>query len=148
MLNRRFYPLMPSRGSVGASGDLASLAHLGLILIGEGEVISQGQRVTGNIALEQAGLQPLHLQAKEGLALINGTHLMEACAILALYDAQALLRAAEIACAMSIEGLMGSHVPLDARIHERRRQIGQQVAAAHLRKLVKDSEINASHQNC
>lgn len=148
MLNARLYPVIPSRGSVGASGDLAPLAHLGLTLIGEGEVHYHGERVTGNAALAQAGLAPLHLQAKEGLALINGTHLMEASAILALADAQTLVRAAEVACAMSIEGLMGSHVPLDPRIHTRRGQVGQQAAAARLRELVKNSEINASHQNC
>ena len=148
MLNARLYPVIPSRGSVGASGDLAPLAHLALTLIGEGEVFYRGERVTGNVALAQVNLAPLHLQAKEGLALINGTHLMEASAILALTDAQTLLRAAEVACAMSIEGLMGSHVPLDPRIHERRGQVGQQVTAARLRELVRNSEINASHQNC
>lgn len=148
MLNARLYPVIPSRGSVGASGDLAPLAHLALTLIGEGEVIYRGERVTGNVALAQAGLAPLHLRAKEGLALINGTHLMEAIAILALADAQTLLRAAEVACAMSIEGLLGSHKPLDPRIHERRGQIGQQATAARLHELVKNSEINASHQDC
>ena len=148
MLNARIYPIIPSRGSVGASGDLAPLAHLGLTLIGEGEAILDEQRYTGEEALQQAGLSSLHLQAKEGLALINGTHLMEAIAILALADAQILLRAAEIACAMSIEGLMGSHVPLDARIHKRRGQQGQQVSAARLRNLVSESEINTSHEDC
>ncbi|HEY1348736.1 MAG TPA: histidine ammonia-lyase [Ktedonobacteraceae bacterium] len=148
MLNARLCPRIPSRGSVGASGDLAPLAHLALTLIGEGEAIYRGERVTGNVALAQAGLDPLHLQAKEGLALINGTHLMEACAVLALADAQTLLRAAEVACAMSIEGLMGSHAPLDPRIHELRGQVGQQVTAARLRGLVEQSEINLSHQNC
>lgn len=148
MLNARIYPVIPSRGSVGASGDLAPLAHLGLVLIGEGQVFVHGERVVGGIALAQVGLSSLHLQAKEGLALINGTHLMESIAVLALADAQTLLRAAEVACAMSIEGLMGSHVPLDARIHERRGQVGQIAAAAHLRELVKQSAINASHQNC
>src|SRR5947199_743761 len=111
MLNARVYPIIPSRGSVGSSGDLAPLAHLGLTLIGEGEVFVEGKRVTGNEALQKVGLTPLQLQAKEGLAIINGTHLMEAIAILALTDARTLLRAAEVACAMSIEGLMGSHVP-------------------------------------
>ncbi len=148
MLNARVYPVIPSRGSVGASGDLAPLAHLGLTLIGEGEAMLEGQRYSGAEALQRTGLIPLHLHAKEGLALINGTHLMEAIAILALADAQTLLRTAEVACAMSIEGLMGSHVPLDARIHERRGQHGQQVSAARLRKLVSDSEICASHHDC
>jgi histidine ammonia-lyase len=148
MLNARVYPVIPSRGSVGASGDLAPLAHLGLTLISEGEAILEGQRYSGAEALQRAGLTPLHLHAKEGLALINGTHLMEAIAILALADAQMLIRTAEVACAMSIEGLMGSHVPLDARIHERRGQQGQQASAARLRKLVSDSEICASHNDC
>ena len=148
MLNARVYPIIPSRGSVGASGDLAPLAHLGLTLIGEGEAMLEGQRYTGAEVLQRAGFTPLHLQAKEGLALINGTHMMEAIAILALADAQTLLRTAEVACAMSIEGLMGSHVPLDARIHMRRGQQGQQVSAARLRKLVSNSEINASHREC
>lgn len=148
MLNARVYPVIPSRGSVGASGDLAPLAHLGLTLIGEGEAMLEGQRYSGAEALQRVGLTPLHLQAKEGLALINGTHLMEAIAILAMADAQMLLRTAEVACAMSIEGLMGSHVPLDARIHERRGQQGQQISAARLRKLVSDSEICASHNDC
>jgi histidine ammonia-lyase len=148
MLNARVYPIIPSRGSVGASGDLAPLAHLGLTLIGEGDAMLEGQRYTGAEVLQRAGLAPLHLQAKEGLALINGTHMMEAIAILALADAQTLLRTAEVACAMSIEGLMGSHVPLDARIHTRRGQQGQQVSAARLRKLVSNSEINASHRDC
>ena len=148
LLNAKVHPVIPSRGSVGASGDLAPLAHLGLVLIGEGEAIYHGKRVTGNLALQQVGLVPLQLQAKEGLALINGTHLMEAIAILASSDAHALLHTAEVACAMSIEGLLGSHIPLDARIHQRRGQYGQQISAAHLRHLVSDSEINASHQDC
>jgi len=148
MLNARICPLIPSRGSVGASGDLAPLAHLGLTLIGEGQAMLEGQRYTGAEALQRVGLTPLQLEAKEGLALINGTHLMEAIAILALADAQTLLRTAEVACAMSIEGLMGSHVPLDARIHERRGQYGQRISAARLQKLVSESEINASHQDC
>src|SRR5437763_3301265 len=148
MLNVRIYPIIPSRGSVGSSGDLAPLAHLGLTLIGEGEVVLEGEHFTGAEALQRAGLAPLHLQAKEGLALINGTHLMEAVAILALADAQNCLRTAEVACAMSIEGLMGSHVPLDARIHQRRGQYGQQISAGRLRKLVSKSEINVSHEDC
>jgi histidine ammonia-lyase len=148
MLNARVHPIIPSRGSVGASGDLAPLAHLGLVLIGEGEAMLDERRYTGRVALEQAGLSPLQLQAKEGLALINGTHLMEAIAILALADARVALRTAEVACAMSIEGLMGSHIPLDARIHKRRGQHGQQISATRLRELVSASEINTSHEDC
>lgn len=148
LLNARISPIIPSRGSVGASGDLAPLAHLALVLVGEGEALYEGQHLSGQEALRQAGLIPLRLQAKEGLALINGTHLMEAIAVLALTDAENLVQSAEVACAMSIEGLMGSHVPLDARIHHRRGQHGQIISAARLRKLVSNSEINRSHQNC
>ena len=147
-LNRGVLPLIPSRGSVGASGDLAPLAHLGLVLIGEGEALYQGQRYDGALALQFAGLEPLHLEAKEGLALINGTHVMEALATLAQADARTLLLTAEVACAMSLEGLMGSHIPLDPRIHTRRGQVGQQQSAAHLRALVAESEVNKSHENC
>jgi histidine ammonia-lyase len=148
LLNARVTPVIPSRGSVGASGDLAPLAHLALALIGEGEAWLDGKRYNGADALHHAGLTPLHLGAKEGLALINGTHLMEAIAVLALADARTLLLSAEVACAMSLEGLMGSHVPLDARIHQVRGQRGQQESAARLLSLVRDSEINRSHQNC
>lgn len=147
MLNARFYPVIPSRGSVGASGDLAPLSHLALTLIGEGEVIYQGEHMKGGNALQEAGLTPLCLQAKEGIALINGTHMMEAIAILSIADAQRLLRTAEVACATSIEALMGNHIPLDARIHARRGQRGQQATAARLRELVKDSEINISQRD-
>ena len=148
LLNARVYPFVPSRGSVGASGDLAPLAHLGLLLVGEGEGFLAGQRVAGAEILQHIELAPLRLQAKEGLALINGTHLMEAIAILALADANTLLETAEVACAMSLEGLLGSHAPLDARIHTRRGQIGQQTSAAHLRVLVRESEIHESHRDC
>lgn len=148
MLNTNIHPVIPSRGSVGASGDLAPLAHLGLVLIGEGEALLDGRRYSGAEALQRAGLAPLQLHAKEGLALINGTHVMEAVAILALADTQNCLRTAEVACAMSIEGLMGSHVPLDARIHQRRGQYGQQISAERLRKFVSGSEINVSHEDC
>jgi histidine ammonia-lyase len=148
LLNQQISPIIPSRGSVGASGDLAPLAHLGLVLIGEGEALYQGQHYKGDEALHLAGLTPLRLQAKEGLALINGTHLMEAIALLAVTDAEMLLNSAEVACAMSIEGLMGSHIALDSRIHCSRGQIGQQICAAHLRQLVSNSEINRSHQPC
>ncbi|GCE48004.1 histidine ammonia-lyase [Thermosporothrix hazakensis] len=148
LLNADIVPVIPSRGSVGASGDLAPLAHLALVLIGEGEAWYNGQQMSGAEALQQAQLSPLHLQAKEGLALINGTHLMEAIAVLTIVDAEALLRTAEVACAMSIEGLMGSHIPFDERIHRRRGQVGQQETAAHLRHLLRDSEIVLSHANC
>lgn len=148
LLNARVTPVIPSRGSVGASGDLAPLAHLALVLVGEGEALLEGERLSGSEVLHRVGLTALRLQAKEGLALINGTHLMEAIAILALADARILLETAEVASAMSIEGLLGSHVPLDERIHQRRGQHGQQICAAHLRALLDDSEICRSHENC
>ncbi len=148
MLNGGIHPVIPSRGSVGASGDLAPLAHLALVLVGEGEAYHNGHRCSGAQALQEVGLAPLRLHAKEGLALVNGTHLMEAIAVLALADAQTLMRTAEVACAMSIEGLMGSHIPLDPRIHQVRGQRGQQISAARLLKLVSSSEINDSHRNC
>ena len=147
-LNREVTPVIPTRGSVGASGDLAPLAHLSLALIGEGEAWYAGERLPAAEALKRAGLSPVTLSAKEGLALINGTHVMEACGALALADALRLTRAAEVAVAMSTEALLGSYVPLDPRIHALRPQAGQPRTAARLRLLLDDSEINRSHANC
>jgi histidine ammonia-lyase len=148
MLNSGVTPVVPMRGSVGASGDLAPLAHLALVMIGEGEAWYAGRRLPGGEALSEAGLAPLTLEAKEGLALINGTHVMEACGTLAVADARRLLRSAEVAVAMSIEVLLGSFVPLDARIHALRPQAGQARSAARLRELLAESEINPSHGDC
>jgi histidine ammonia-lyase len=148
MLNHGVTPLIPMRGSVGASGDLAPLAHLSLVLIGEGEARYEGERLSGGEALRRAGLEPVTLQAKEGLALINGTHVMEACGALGIIDAWRLLRAAEVATAMSIEALLGSYVPLDQRIHALRPGSGQSRTAARLRMLLEGSEINPSHAAC
>ena len=148
MLNQGVTPVVPMRGSVGASGDLAPLAHLSLVLIGEGEAWYEGDRLPGGEALRRAGLEPLSLRAKEGLALINGTHIMEACGALAIADSWRLLRAAEVAAAMSIEALLGSYVPLDARIHALRPQTGQTRTAARLRALLANSQINQSHAAC
>ncbi len=148
MLNAGVTPVVPKRGSVGASGDLAPLAHLSLVLIGEGEAYHGGERLPGAEALARAGLAPIKLGAKEGLALINGTHVMEACGALALADARRLVRAAEVAVAMSTEALLGSFVPLDSRIHVLRPQTGQSVSAARLRALLDESEINPSHADC
>jgi histidine ammonia-lyase len=148
LLNAQVLPLIPSRGSVGASGDLAPLAHLGLALIGEGEALYDGRRLSSAEAMRLAGLEPLELQPKEGLALINGTHLMEALGILTLRDAQALLASAEVAAAMSVEGLMGSFAPFDERIQALRPQPGQAVVAARMRALLAESEINPSHKDC
>ena len=148
MLNHGVTPVIPMRGSVGASGDLAPLAHLSLTLMGEGEAWYDGRRLSGGDALSAAGLKAVTLGAKEGLALINGTHVMEACGALALDDARRLTRAAEVAAAMTTEALLGSYVPLDPRIHALRPQRGQSTTAARMRSLLHDSEINASHADC
>ncbi|HYE85183.1 MAG TPA: aromatic amino acid lyase, partial [Vicinamibacterales bacterium] len=141
MLNRRVHPRVPSRGSVGASGDLAPLAHLALVLIGEGEVLD------GN-NLAAAGLAPLELGPKEGLALINGTQVSTAVLALALAGAERLSRAADIGAAMSIDALMGSWHPFESRIHEPRPYAGQATSADNLLRLLSGSAINASHVNC
>jgi histidine ammonia-lyase len=148
MLNRRVHPLVPSRGSVGASGDLAPLAHIALVLIGEGEVADVDALATGAGALARAGLSPVVLAPKEGLALINGTQPSAAVLALALAEAEQLARAADITAALSIDGLQGSSRPFDPRIHAARGLEGQAVAAANLRALLAGSGINAAHANC
>ncbi len=149
LLNQAITPVIPSRGSVGASGDLAPLAHLALALIGESAVImADGTQLPSGDAFAQAGLVPLALGAKEGLALINGTHLMESMGALALHDGWVLLRAAEAAAALSLEALLGSQVPFDARIHALRPQPGQRATAARVLKLLEGSAIIPSHANC
>jgi histidine ammonia-lyase len=148
LLERDVVPVIPSKGSVGSSGDLAPLAHLALVLIGEGEATVGGERLPGAEALARAGLQPLSLSAKEGLALINGTHLMAAAGGLAVREAARLLDAAIVATALSLEAFKGSTVPFDARLHELRPQPGQQTVATRLRTLLADSPIVASHADC
>ncbi len=149
LLNAGIAPVVPSRGSVGASGDLAPLAHLALVLIGEGDAWDrQGRAVPGAVALRQAGLVPVVLGPKEGLALINGTQPSTAVLALALDAAEGLARAADIAAALSIDALRGSIHPFDARIHEARGLDGQRVSAANIEALMRDSEINRSHQGC
>ncbi len=145
MLNRGLAPVVPEKGSVGASGDLAPLAHLALTLIGEGEVFFEGARLTGAEALQKAGLQPVVLQAKEGLALLNGTQAMHAVGGLALFRAQRLARVADVAGAMSLEALKGTPVAFDERIHRARPHPAQIAVARHLLALLRESEIRASH---
>src|SRR5437764_11655266 len=111
LFERDVIPVVPEKGSVGASGDLAPLAHLALVLIGEGEAFFRGERLPGREALRRAGLEPVVLEAKEGLALVNGTQAMQAVGGLALLDAERLLHIASIACAMTVESLKGSHKP-------------------------------------
>jgi histidine ammonia-lyase len=146
LLNRGAVPVIPERGSVGASGDLAPLAHLALVTMGEGEAWVGGERMPGAAALAKVGLAPLTLAPKEGLALVNGTQAMTAVGALALLRAERLCRVADLAGAMALEGLLGSHRPFLAEVHEARGQPGQLAAAAHLRQLLADSPLNASHQ--
>src|SRR5512138_1167487 len=148
MLDRGVVPVVPERGSVGASGDLAPLAHLALVLVGEGEAVlgDDGVRLRGREALRRAGLAPVALAAKEGLALVNGTQAMTAVGAVALARAEALAGVADLAGAMTLEGLLGSHRPFLPEIQAARGQIGQAAAAAHLRELLAGSELNASHQ--
>jgi histidine ammonia-lyase len=145
MLNRGVHPMIPEKGSVGASGDLAPLAHLALALIGEGESFYKGERLTSDVALERAELQPVTLEAKEGLALLNGTQAMHAVGGLALLRARRLSRVADIIGAMSLDALKGTPAAFDERIHNARPHPGQRAAAEHLRDLLRDSEIRQSH---
>ncbi len=149
LLNHRVHPVVPSRGSVGASGDLAPLAHLALVLIAEGSAIADdGRPFPGRDALAQAGLSPVDLAPKEGLALINGTQASTAVAALTLLGAERLARAADIAAALSIDGLRGSYHPFEPRLHDARPYDGQRTSAANLLALLQDSPINRSHENC
>jgi histidine ammonia-lyase len=146
MLNHRIHPVIPSRGSVGASGDLAPLAHLALALIGEGEVFFRDERVPSLVALKAAGLQPLVLEAKEGLALLNGTQAMAATGGLAVLRAILVAQLFDLAGAMSLEALLGTPTPFDARIHAARPHAGQRAVARHLLELLAESEIRESHR--
>jgi len=146
LLNRGVHPVVPEKGSVGASGDLAPLAHLALVLIGEGEAFYRDERIGGGEALRRAELTPLRLEAKEGIALLNGTQGMTAVASLALYDAQRLVRLADVAGAMSLEALRGTPAAFDPRIQEARPHRGQATVARHLMALLDRSEIRESHR--
>jgi histidine ammonia-lyase len=147
MLNRAIHPVVPSRGSLGASGDLAPLAHVALVLIGEGEATVDGAGPgSGADALSRAGLSPLTLEAKEGLALLNGTQLMAAIGALAHHDALRLAITADVIGAMSLEAMLGTGAAFDERLIAARPHPGQVAAARHLRELVGDSEIWASHR--
>src|SRR5690349_639002 len=148
LLERGVTPVVPSRGSVGSSGDLAPLAHLALVLVGEGEATVDGERLGGAEALSRAGLEPVELSAKEGLALINGTHLMAAAGGLAILAAKRVLDAAIVAVGLSLEAFKGSTVPFDARLHELRPQLGQARVAARLRALLEGSPVVKSHEDC
>jgi histidine ammonia-lyase len=148
LLARDVLPIIPGRGSVGASGDLAPLAHLALALIGEGEAIQDGRRLDGAAVCAAAGFAPLRLEAKEGLALLNGTQVSTALAIDGYERTRRLLEAAIVIGALTVEALAGSHAPFDPRIHAVRGQAGQRVVAAALARLLEGSAIHASHANC
>ena len=148
MLERDVVPVVPSKGSVGSSGDLAPLAHVALVLVGEGEADVEGDRLEGAAALARAGLEPVALEPKEGLALINGTHLMAAAGGLAVRDARRLLEAAVVALALSLEAFKGSTVPFDERLAGVRPHPGAARIAARLRALLAGSEVVASHADC
>jgi histidine ammonia-lyase len=145
MLDQGVTPVIPEKGSVGASGDLAPLAHLALVAIGEGEAFYKGERLAGGEALKRAGIEPLRLQVKEGLALLNGTQAMGAVGALALYRAERITHLADVAGAMSLEALKGTPVAFDERIHAVRPHAGQIAVATHLRMLLEGSEIRQSH---
>lgn len=146
ILERGITPIIPSQGSVGASGDLAPLAHLAGVLLGVGEVsLRSGERVPARVALESAGLAPLALGPKEGLALLNGTQFSTACALAALFDIDTVFQAALVSGALSTEAAKGSDTPFDPRIHALRRHRGQIEVAAALRALMAGSAIRASH---
>ncbi len=146
MLNHRLHPVMPSRGSLGASGDLAPLAHMGLVLIGEGRAEFGGETLDGRKALTRAGLEPLVLEPKEGLALINGTAVMTAVGALAVHDGLALLRDSQVAAALSFEALRGSPAPYEDRYVRLKPQPGAREVAANLRRLLRGSQVVPSHQ--
>jgi histidine ammonia-lyase len=145
MLNRRLHPVVPEKGSVGASGDLAPLAHLALSLIGEGEVFFEAQRMPSAEALRRADLTALQLEAKEGLALLNGTQAMHAVGGLALLRALRVARVADVAGAMSLEALKGTPAAFDLRLQDARPHPGQKAVAEHLLSLMEGSEIRESH---
>jgi histidine ammonia-lyase len=145
MLNRRVHAVVPGKGSVGASGDLAPLAHLALTIIGEGEVFFQGQRMATAEALRRAKLEPVELEAKEGLALLNGTQAMHAVGGLALLRARRLAHLTDVSGAMSLEALKGTPAAFDLRLQEARPHPGQKAVAEHLLSLMEGSEIRQSH---
>ncbi|MBC7186949.1 MAG: histidine ammonia-lyase [Calditrichaeota bacterium] len=148
MANREVLPVIPEKGSVGASGDLAPLAHMALVLIGEGEAFYGGRRLPGGAAMAEAGIAPLRLAAKEGLALINGTQVMTAILALATVEFEQLLKVADIAAAISVEAMLGTATAFDERIHRARNLAGQMTSAHNLRRLLQDSPIVASHRQC
>jgi histidine ammonia-lyase len=148
LLERGVTPVVPSQGSVGASGDLAPLAHMAMVLIGEGEAEFEGAVIPGADALRRAGIEPLILAAKEGISLINGTQAMLAIGCLELEAVQVLTESADVICAMTLDALRGTPRAFDERIHAARPHAGQLESAARLRRLLEGSEIRQSHITC
>lgn len=148
LLNHGVLPIIPEKGSVGSSGDLAPLAHMGLVMIGEGKAMYRDKVLDGRVALSAAGIEPIALEAKEGVSLINGTQPMTAIGALAVNDAMDLIRNACVAASLSLEALRGTRVAFDHRIHSVRPHRGQNDIARVLLDLLRDSEINRSHANC
>jgi histidine ammonia-lyase len=148
LVNAEVYPCVPQKGSVGASGDLAPLAHMSVVLLGEGEVLHQGRTLPGREGLRIAGLQPFTLGAKEGLALLNGTQASTALALEGLFAAEELFAAAMVSGSLCVEAALGSRRPFEALIHEVRGHQSQIDAAACYRHLLAHSEIEISHKNC
>ena len=148
LLEHDVLPVIPSQGSVGASGDLAPLAHMALVLIGEGEARVKGKVLSGAEALAAVGLEPVERGPKEGLALLNGTQVSTALALEGLSSAQRTFQAAVVAGAMSVDAVRGSDTPFDPRIHALRPHYGQQKTAELYRQLLAGSEIRASHLDC
>ncbi|MGE5677122.1 MAG: histidine ammonia-lyase [Pseudomonadota bacterium] len=144
MLNCGVHPIIPEKGSLGASGDLAPLANMVLVMLGEGEAIYQGVRMSGKEAMEKAGIKVVELTSKEGLALINGTPVMTAIGALAAHDAVNLLKNADIISAMTLEALKGITTAFDKKVHEVRGQKGQMAAARNMLRLVEDSELTTT----
>jgi histidine ammonia-lyase len=147
-LNAGVLPVIPSKGSVGACGDLAPLAHLTAVLIGAGEAVYQGRRMPGGAALQEAGIAPVVLEAKEGLALINGTQMMTGVGALSLLEAENISKAADVASAQAVEALRGTLTPYLSLTHLLRPHPGQMATARNLLRLLEDSEILASHATC
>ena len=148
MLNRGVHPVVPCRGSVGASGDLAPLAHLALVMIGEGEARLEGERLGGREALARAGLVPLQLEPKEGISLLNGTQAMLALGCLALLEAETLAETADVVCALSLDALRGTPAAFDPLLHQARPHPGQVASAKNLAAMLEGSQIRASHIAC
>lgn len=148
MLNKGVHPVIPMQGSVGASGDLSPLSHLALVLIGLGEAEYKGKVLTGKQAMQNAGIKPVKLAAKEGLALNNGTQVMTALGVLSLLEAKNLVKSADVIAAMSIDALLGTPRAFDKKIHLLRPHQGQMASADNIQALLKKSKLRASHLNC